>query len=723
MKRRDFVKAGTAAGAVFSLGITLTGCGEAAPASGEAAFAPDAWIRLFPDGTVLVEVDRSEMGQGVSTALPMLVAEELDADWELVRYQFAPANKAYYNPLIGAQITGGSTAVMGAWLPLREGGARARAMLISAAASEWGVPAAECRTEPGQVVHAPSGRRAGYGELAAKAATQAIPEQVPLKDPKDFRIIGKAVPRLDARSQVNGAMQFGLDAGPRDALTALVARCPVFGGTVARVDDRQARAVPGVKQVVPVRSGVAVVADGFWAAFKGRALLEIEWSEGPGAAVDSEAIEKQLAALVAGEGREARVDGQGAAALGEAARVVEAEFDLPFLAHACMEPMNCTADVRGDRVTVWVPTQAQAAPKLFGGGTRGVAADVAGVSQDQVTVITTNLGGGFGRRSETDFVAEAVEVSKAVAAPVRLVWTREDDLQHDFYRPVSKHQMRAGLDAGGALVGWSHHVAAPAIMARFIPGFVPDAIAHLAGPMKGGVDASSVEGARDLPYRIANLEVRYSQLESVVPVGFWRSVGHSHTAFAVECFLDEVAAAAGKDPVQFRLDLLPGEARERRVLQAAAERAGWGTPLGPGRGRGVAVHGSFGSFAAHVAEVEVVDGRVRVRRVVCAFDCGIVVNPEIVRQQIESSVVLGVSAALKERVGLTKGRVAQSNFHDYPILTMAETPVVEVLLVPSGDDPGGVGEPATPPIAPAVANAVFAATGQRVRRLPIELGR
>ena len=389
MKRRDFVRAGAAAGAVFSLGVSLTGCREPLPGAGEATFAPDAWIRLFADGSVLVEVGSAEMGQGVSTALPMLVAEELDAEWERVRYQFAPANKAYYNPLIGAQITGGSTAIMGAWVPLREAGARARAMLVAAAAAEWGVPAAECATEPGQVVHAASGRRAAYGSLAAKAASQPVPEKIVLKDPKDFRIIGKAVPRLDTRSQVTGQMQFGQDAGPKDALTALVARSPVFGGKVAGVDDTRARAVPGVKDVVTVRHGVAVVADGYWAAFKGRSLLEITWDAGQHGGLDSEAIERQLADLVAGEGRKARLDGQGAAALTGAAKVIEADFDLPFLAHACMEPMNCTADVRADGVTLWVPTQAQAAPKLFGGGARGVAADIAGVPQDQVTVITT----------------------------------------------------------------------------------------------------------------------------------------------------------------------------------------------------------------------------------------------------------------------------------------------------------------------------------------------
>jgi isoquinoline 1-oxidoreductase beta subunit len=651
----------------------------------------------------------------------MLVAEELDADWSRVRFEFAPANEAYYNPLIGAQATGGSTAVMAAWVPLREAGARARAMLVSAAAAEWSVPAAECRTEASTVIHEPSGRRLGYGALAPKAARLPEPQKVALKDPSHYRLIGKAVPRLDVPRVVTGTVTYGLDASPEGVLTALIARCPVFGGKLKRFDDTGARAVPGVKHVVAVDSGVAVVASGYWAALRGRTALQVEWDEGPNAGVSSEVIAGQMAALGTQEGREAAKVGQGAAALPAAATVVEAAYDLPYLAHACMEPMNCTAHVRDDGVTLWAPTQMQTAPKLFGGGARGVAAGVAGVPMDRVTVITTNLGGGFGRRSETDFVREAVQVSRAVRAPVKVVWTREDDIQHDFYRPVNHHQLKGGLDASGRLMAWSHHVVAPGIIKRFIPGFVPDVIAHLAGPLKGGVDGSSVEGARKLPYDIPNMEVRYSDVDAGVPVGFWRSVGHTHTAFAVESFMDELAAAAGKDPVQFRLELLPTDCRHRRVLQAVAERAGWGKPLPAGVGRGVAVHESFGSFCAQVAEVEIVAGAVRVRRVVAAFDCGIVVNPDIVTAQIEGGIVYGLTAALKGGITIVGGRVTQSNFHDYPLLTMKEMPAIEVHLVPSGDAPGGAGEPGTPPVGPAVANAVFAATGTRVRRLPIQL--
>ena len=722
MKRREFLKVGAATGAALTIGVSLAGCArEAAPGAGDAAFAPDAWIRIGEDGDILVLVDRSEMGQGVSTALPMLVAEELDADWSRVRFEFAPANEAYYNPLVGAQLTGGSTAIMAAWVPLREAGARARAMLVAAAAAEWNVPAAECRTEASTVIHEPSGRRLGYGVLAPKAAKLPEPRKVALKDPSHYRLIGKAVPRLDLPRVVTGAVSYGLDAYPDGVLTALIARSPVFGGKLRRFDDTGARAIPGVKQVVAVDAGVAVVAEGYWAAFRGRAALQVEWDEGPHAGVTSETIAGQMAALATQEGRQAAKQGQGAVGLTAAAKVIEAGYDLPYLAHACMEPMNCTAHVRDDGVTLWVPTQIQTAPKLFGGGARGVAAAVAGVPKDRVTVITTNLGGGFGRRSETDFVREAVQVSKAVRAPVKVVWTREDDLQHDFYRPVNHHRLQGGLDASGRLMAWSHHVVAPGIMKKFIPGFVPDALAHLAGPIKGGVDSSSVEGARELPYAIPNVEVRYSDVDVTVPLGFWRSVGHSHTAFAVESFMDELAAAAGKDPVQFRLDLLPTDSRHRRVLQVAAERAGWGKPLAAGFGRGVAVHESFGSFCAQVAEVEVVGGAVRVRRVVVAFDCGIVVNPAIVTAQIEGGIVYGLTAALKSRITIADGRVTQSNFHDYPLLTMKEMPAIEVHLVPSGDAPGGAGEPGTPPIAPAVANAVFAATGTRVRRLPIQL--
>lgn len=723
MKRREFLeRAGAAAGAL-TLSVNLSGCRrEAPPDAGGASFAPDAWIRVNPDGSVLVMVDRSEMGQGVSTALPMLVAEELDADWSMVRFAFAPAHRAYRNRLSFGQVTGGSTSVMNAWMPLREAGARARAMLVAAAAADWGVPVSECHTDPGVVVHGPSDRRAGYGALAARAATLPPPAEVTLKDPASFRLIGKAVPRLDTRDMVTGRTPYGIDAAPAGVLTALVARCPVPGGRLRQVDSTRALAVPGVRSVVTIDAGVAVVADGYWPALKGREALAAEWDEGPLAGLSSESIAGQLRTLADNDrGAEARGVGDAVASLADAARRLEAEYDLPYLAHACLEPMNCTAHVHDGGVEVWVPTQSQWLPRHFGGGTRGVAARAAGVPVGRVQVHTLNLGGGFGRRSETDFVREAVQVARQVPAPVKVVFTREDDLRHDFFRPVSHHRLRAGLDANGQPVAWSHQVVAPSILARFIPGFVPEALTRLAGPMKGGVDPTAVEGAVDLPYTIPNLDVRYTRADLGVPVGFWRSVGHTHTAFVVETFIDELASLAGTDPVEFRRRLLPEGSRHRRVLDTAAERADWGSPLPPGVARGVAVHESFGSFCAQVAEVSLGAGQVRVLRVVAAFDCGVVVNPDTVAAQIESGIVFGLSAALKGAITLDRGRVVQSNFHDYPVLQMGEMPVIESHLVPSGDAPGGVGEPATPPIAPAVANALAALTGVRHRRLPLRM--
>jgi isoquinoline 1-oxidoreductase subunit beta len=492
----------------------------------------------------------------------------------------------------------------------------------------------------------------------------------------------------------------------------LVSSAPLF-------HPPRARAVPGVRHVVEVDSGVAVVADGYWPALQGRNALDIEWDDGEHAGLSSEEIEAALRRLAEEPGREAARHGRGAEGLAGAGRVIEAEYTLPYLAHACMEPMNCTADVRDDAVTLWVPTQVQQLPRLYGGGARGVAAALAGVPVSRVTVHTTHLGGGFGRRSEQDFVREAVQLSKAVRAPVRLVFTREDDIRHDFYRPASYHRLRAGLDQSGRLVAWVHHAVVPSILGRFIPGFVPDWATRLAGPLKGGIDPTAIEGAREIPYALPDFEVRYTRADLGVPVGFWRSVGHTHTAFVVESFMDELASAAGQDPVQFRRELLPAASPHRRVLDAAAEAAGWGTPLVDGVARGVALHESFGSICAQVAEVAVRDGHVRVLRVVAAFDCGVVVNPDTVVAQIEGGIVYGLTAALHGRITLAAGRVEQGNFHDYPLLRIDEMPRIEVYLVPSGDAPGGVGEPGTPPIAPAVANALFALTGQRARRLPL----
>ena len=720
MERREFVRVVGGAGAGLSLAVMLEGCRpEHAPAGPEGAFVPDAWIRIAPDGIVTVMVDRAEMGQGISTSLPMLVAEELDADWSKVRYEFAPANEAYYNPLMKIQATGGSTAIRAAWKPLREAGAKARALLIAAAARRWGVEAAACETEPGVVVHRSSGRRAAYGTLVGLAAREALPATVVLKDPAKFILIGKPVARLDLHSKVTGRARYGTDVQPENALVALVARCPVFGGKLESVDPAAALKVPGVKHVVTISSGAAVVADGFWAAKQGRDRLVIRWNEGPGAAWDDAATDREFERALAADGRLARTTGDPAAG---GATTVEATYQVPFLAHATMEPMNCTADVRNDGVTIWVPTQFQAAPSFMaGGGARGVAASVAGVGLDKTTVRTTHLGGGFGRRSELDMVREAVETSKAVRRPVRLMWTREDDTQHDFYRPAARHHALATLDQSGRPVSWKHRVACQSILAKFMPGFLPEWATHLAGPLKGGIDPSGVEGVADLPYAVPNVEVRYHQTKTPVPVGYWRSVGHTHTAFAVESFIDELAASAKQDPLAYRRSLLAGSPRLLGVLDLVAEKAGWGSPLAAGRFRGVAVHESFASYVAEVAEIEIVEGAIKVRRVVAAIDCGTVINPDTVKAQVEGAIVYGLSAALMGRISIVAGRAKQSNFHDYPVLRMADMPVVEVHIVPSTADPTGVGEPGTPPIAPAVANAVFAATGHRLRTLPLSL--
>ncbi len=717
--RRDFVKAGLVAGAGLTLAVSLEGCAkEAAPAAGGAIFAPNAWIRIGADDVVTVVVDRSEMGQGVSTSLPMLVAEELDADWATVRYEFAPANEAYYNPLSVGQLTGGSTSIRAAWRPLREAAGKARLMLVSAAATGWGIAPENCRTENGTVV-APDGRRVRYGAVARAAAALPVPERVTLKKAHDFRLIGRPVTRLDLPAQVTGKIVFGIDAGPEHALTAVVARCPVFGGKVRSFDAGAALAVPGVRRVLRISNGVAVVANGYWAAKLGRDALKVEWDEGDGATLDDAAVSARLAALAGASGHSARKTGDMAQGLAGAAQTLDAVYEVPYLAHAAMEPMNCTADVRADSVTVWAPTQYQAGPRLLGGGARGAAAKAGGVSVDRVTVHTTYLGGGFGRRAETDFVVEACEVSRAMQAPVKVIWSREDDIRHDQYRPAARHVFRAGIDAAGRPVAWSHRIVSPSIVAKFLPSWLPGFIAHLAGPLKGGVDNSAIEGALDLPYAAPNFELTYSQADLGVPVGFWRSVANSHTAFAVQCFVDELAALAGKDPVEYRRALLARSPRDLAVLDLAAERSGWGTPAPSGRFRGVAVHDSFGSFVAQVAEVSVEAGVVRVHRVVCAVDCGQVINPNTVVAQMEGGIVFGLTAALKGKITLAKGRVTQSNFHDYKLLTMREMPAIEVYIVPSTMEPGGVGEPGTPPIAPAVANAVFAATGKRVRTLPI----
>jgi isoquinoline 1-oxidoreductase beta subunit len=572
------------------------------------------------------------------------------------------------------------------------------------------------------------GERLAYGDLAEAASLLPVPQDVPLKDPADFRLIGTSPPRLDVPGKVTGRAVFGIDAGPAHARVAVVARPPVFGGSVRSFDPAPALEVEGVEEVVEIGSGVAVVARGYWAATRGREALDVEFDHGPGAGLDTAAVRERLARAAAQGGDVAREEGDVEAALAGArneggdTRLVEATYRLPYLAHTCMEPMNCTAHLEGERLTVWAPTQFQDGPALVGGGARQAAAKAAGVEPDDTTVFTTFLGGGFGRRAEMDFVIEAAELAAAVEGPVRVVWSREDDVRHDAYRPASHHEMRAALGPDGRPRAWSHTLALQSILGRFLPDLAPSFLTNLMGMTVGGADFTSVEGAVNQPYAVPALRVECATVELPVPVGFWRSVGNSHNGFVVESFVDELARAAGEDPVAYRRELLAGHPRHRGVLDAVAEAAGWGGPVPEGRARGVAVCESFGSYVAQVAEVSAEDGRPRVHRVWCAVDCGVVVNPAIVRAQMESSIHYGLTAVLYGKIDLEDGRVVQGNFDDTPALRMDEAPEVEVILAPSGDPPGGVGEPGLPPLAPAVTNAWFALTGERVRELPVGVG-
>ncbi len=703
VSRREFLETAAVAGAGLVIGFHLPARGPRGIAYPyPSPFAPNAWLRINPDESVLVIVDRSEMGQGVATSLPMLVAEELEADWSKVRIEFAPADKAYTNPMFGMQGTGGSTSVRAAYTPLRKAGAAAREMLVTAAAATWNVDKSECRAERGAVVHAPSKRRLSYGKLAAKAATVPLPQDIPLKDPKDWKILGTPVRRLDTPAKTDGSARFGIDVKTPGLLVAVVARSPVFGGKAKSFDAAKARAVPGVRHVVQISTGIAVVADGYWPAKKGHDSLEVTWDEGPNAGVSSATISQLFAQRAEQSGAMARHDGDAQGALPGAATKLDAAYELPFLAHATMEPMNCTAHVRSDGVEIWAPTQFQT-------GAHGLGAGVGGVPPDKVKVHTTYLGGGFGRRFELDFIQEALETSKATGAPVKLIWSREDDIRNAQYRPACYHRLQAGLDSSGQPVAWTHRLVAPSIMARVFPDSV-----------KNGLDEEAVEGGVAMPYAIPNVHVDYVLTDTGIPVGFWRSVNNSFNAFAVESFIDELAHAAKKDPYEYRRDLLGKAPRHLGVLNLAAGTAGWGTPLPAGRARGIAVHKSFGSYVAQVAEVSVdADGTPHVHRVVCAVDCGPVVNPDTVEAQMQGAIVYGLTAALWGEITIDKGRVQQSNFHDYRMLHLAEMPKVEVHVVPSSDAQGGVGEPGTPPIAPAVCNAIFAATGKRIRKLPI----
>jgi len=703
VSRRHFLVSSAAVGAGLVLSLSLPF--DRAEAEGAESFAPNAFIRIGSDGQVVLTMPYVEMGQGTYTSIPMLIAEELEVGLNQIHLEHAPPNeKLYANPLLGVQATGNSNALRGSWKPLREAGATARAMLIAAAAKRWGVDAKSCRAQDGEVVHAASARQLKYGELAAEAAQLPVPQNIELKRPDQFRLIGTPAKRLDAAGKVNGTATYGIDARPAGVKIATLAQSPVFGGKLKSVDDTAAKAVKGVRQIVRLDDAVAVVADHMGAAKKGLEALRIEWDGGNHAALGTADVARELEQATLKAGAVAQHIGDVDTAMANAATKIEATYQVPFLAHATMEPMNCTVHLRGGECEIWIGTQAIAR-------VQAMAAKAAGLPPEKVIVHNHLLGGGFGRRLEADGAVRAVEIAKQVDGPVKVVWTREEDIQHDLYRPYWFDRLTAGLDKDGKPIAWNHRFAGSSVIARWLPpGFAK------------GLDPDSTEGAIDLVYALPNFHVEYVRVEPPgIPTGFWRSVGPSHNVFVTESFIDELAAAAGQDPLAFRRALLDHNPRARAVLELAAEKAGWGEPLRQGRGRGISLQHAFGSLLAQVAEVEVAkDGSVRVHRVTCAMDCGTVVNPDTVQAQLQSGIMYGTTAALYGKITLKNGRVEQTNFDSYQILRINEAPAVEVHLIKSSEPPGGMGETGTSAIVPAIANAVFAATGKRLRKMPID---
>jgi isoquinoline 1-oxidoreductase beta subunit len=682
------------------LALTLPGPAAvgAKSAAAQAGGQLNAWLKISRDNSITVIVDRSEMGQGVYTALPMLLAEELEVDLAVIRVEAAPVGDAYINPGNGGQVTGTSNSVQDAWDKLRTAGATARIMLVSAAAKRWRVDPAVCVAKNGTVTGA-QGKVLTYGELAEAAAKEPVPKDVKLKAKSNFQLIGKSRARIDTPGKVDGSAEFGIDVKLPGMLYAALAQSPVLGGKVKALDSSAAQMMPGVRRVLSTSSGVVVVADHFWQAQKARNALRITWDPGINAQLDNAAIHATLKkTAAAGAGLTARTDGNVAAALGSAKQSLSAAYYLPLLAHATMEPMNCTADVKAGGCDLYVGTQVQQVAQT-------TAATAAGLSPEQVRVFTTLIGGGFGRRLDIDFIPAAVEASKAVGAPVKVIWTREDDMTHDTYRPPAYEEVSGGLDAAGKLIAWKLHITSPSITARMFP------------PVKG-VDDSVIEAAVNNLYDVPNLAVSYSRQEIGIDVGYMRSVSHAPNCFVIESFMDELAAAAGQNPLDFRLRHLAKKPRQRRVLQLAAERAGWGKPP-QGHYQGIALMEGYTTHVAQVAEISIAGGELKVHKIVCVVDCGQMVNPRIVESQIESGIVFGLSAALWGEVTILGGQVQQTNFNNYRVLRNNESPELDVHLVQSDEAPGGIGEAAVPLVAPALCNAIFTATGKRLRALPI----
>ncbi|MGL4966522.1 MAG: molybdopterin cofactor-binding domain-containing protein [Inquilinus sp.] len=706
LDRRGFLKVGAAIGGGLALTVALPSALRPALAAAEAAgFAPNAFIRIDPKGLVTLVMPSAEMGQGIYTAEAMLLAEELEVGLDQVRLEHSPPSDALYaNPLIGAQLTGGSTSIRGFWTPLRQAGAVARTLLIAAAAKQWGVDPSTLKAQLGKVT---DGKRSlGYGELADAAAALPAPDpkSVALKDPKDFTIIGKPAKRLDSPGKVNGTAEFGIDTKLPGLKVAAIAISPVLGGKPKTVDEAAAMAVKGVRQVVKTDESVAIVADHMGAAKKGLEAAAIQWDDGPNANVSSADLIRQLEEESKKPGAVARNEGDTEKALAGATQRLEAIYQVPFLAHAAMEPMNCTVHVQKDSCEIWVGTQV---PTLA----QAVAAQVTGLPKEKVQVHNHLIGGGFGRRLEVDGIARAVAVAKQVDGPVKVVYSREEDIQHDMYRPYYYDRFSAGLDAAGRPVAWTHRIAGSSIMARYFPaGF------------KDGVDADAVEAAAEPPYAFPAIRVEYVRVEPQgVPTSWWRGVGPTHNVFVVESFIDELAAAAKQDPVEYRKSLLGHNPRALAALTLVAEKAGWGSPMPKGHGRGVMVQFAFGSYVAMVAEVEVAgDGSIKVHRLVCAVDCGLAVNPDTIEAQVQGGSLFGLTAALHGNITFANGRVEQANFDTYLPMRIDEVPVIETHLIKSAEAPGGIGETATAAVSPAVANAIFAATGKRLRSLPFD---
>jgi len=703
LTRRTMLKATAAVGGGLFLSVSISRLNAALAAEPNADFAPNAFIRIDQGSKVTFTIPQVEMGQGVYTALSMILAEELDAPFDNVTAIAAPPDdKLYKNPVFGFQATGGSTSVRGFWKPMRIAGAAARAMLVQAAAAKWNVDPSTCRTENGEVFHDASARKAPYGELVQAAAALTPPPDPPLKPSANFKLIGKSLKRLDTPDKVNGKAVYGIDARPPGVKIATLASCPVLGGKVAHVNDERAKTMPGVRQVIVLDDFVAVVGDHMWAAKQGLAALDITWDEGPNADLSTADVLNGLVAASEKAGAVAKSTGEIDKALGEGAKL-EATYHVPFLAHAPMEPMNCTVHVRPGACEIWIGNQVLTR-------VQAIAAQLTGLPLEKVIVHNHLIGGGFGRRLEVDYVAKAVRIAQKVDGPVKVIWTREEDIQQALYRPFYFDRFAASL-SNGRITAWSHRIAGSSIMARWFPP-----------TFKNGLDIDAIDGAVDFPYDTPNVHVEYVRTEPPgVPTCFWRSVGPGHNIFVVESFVDELVHAAGQDPVAFRRANLEKEPRLLACLNLAAEKAGWGGALPARVGRGVACQSVFGSYVAAIAEAEVDNnGEIAIRRVTAAVDCGTIVNPDSVEAQIQGGLIFGLTAALYNEITIAKGRVQQSNFNNYRMMRINETPAIEVHLVRNGESPGGLGEPGTSIAAPALANALFAATGVRLRSLPID---